>query len=72
MSRPRISSIYHMANADAPQGSEAKRRNTKAMRELWQRMGVAVIDPNDINNDLDRQHLKNMAEKLYGKRKGGK
>lgn len=67
MSFPRISSIYHQAHGDAPTGAEATRRNHEAMKKLWQELGVAVIDPDNINNDFDRQHVINQAEKLYGK-----
>ncbi|GAA6162586.1 hypothetical protein NBRC116590_02900 [Pelagimonas sp. KU-00592-HH] len=65
-----ISRIYHQANGDAPQGGEARRRNLKARRELWHRLGVAVIDPEDIHDDWERQQVTNQANKLYGQRRG--
>lgn len=65
-----ISRIYHQAHGDAPEGAEAKRRNMAQRRELWHRLGVAVIDPEDINNDWERQQIINQAESLYGKRRG--
>lgn len=66
----RISSIYHKANAPAPVGKDAQDRNQRARKELWHKLGVAVIDPNDIHNDLDRQNVISIATNIYGKRKG--
>lgn len=65
----RISSIYHRANGDAPQGAEADRRNQEARKALWHSLGVVVIDPEDINNDWERQQVINQANKLYGHRR---
>lgn len=65
-----ISSIYSQANAPAPTGAEAKSRNAAAMADAWHRLGMLVVNPDDINDDWSRQHLTNVAEKLYGKRKG--
>lgn len=64
-----ISNIYHRGPSEAPQGSEAKSRNMQERRRLWHQLGVAVIDPNDINNDWERQQVINQAEALYGKRR---
>ncbi|GAB5434775.1 MAG: hypothetical protein EpisKO_41450 [Epibacterium sp.] len=66
-----ISSIYGRANGPAPVGSEAKQRNKAAMAEVWHKHGVLVVDPNEISDDWSRQHLTNVGETLYGKRKGG-
>ena len=64
-----VSRIYHKGPSDAPQGAEAKRRNLMERKRLWHQLGVAVIDPNDINNDWERQQVINQAEELYGKRR---
>ena len=69
MTRIPISRIYHQANGDAPTGAEATRRNKEAMKQLWRELGVAVIDPDQISNDWERQQVINQAEKLYGKSK---
>lgn len=37
--------------------------------KLWKEYGLIFVDPSDINNDLDRQHVINIANKLYGGRK---
>lgn len=66
----RISSIYHRANGPAPVGKDAQDRNHQNRKELWHKHGVAVIDPNEIHNDLDQQHVISIATTLYGKRKG--
>lgn len=66
--RPGISSIYHQANADPPQGAEATRRNRDACREAWQSYGLAVFDLNDIPDDWTRQAIENEANRLYGRR----
>lgn len=65
---PRISGIYHMKNDDPPTGVEEERRNKEARAELWKTRGVAVIDPEDINDDWERQVVINNADKLYGRR----
>ena len=42
-----------------------------AMRKaVWHKQGIAVIPPDEVANDWDRQHIVNVAEKLYGKRSG--
>ena len=64
-----ISGIYHRANGDAPQGAEAVRRNQEARSALWHRLGVLVVDPEDMPNDWDRQQLINTGNKLYGHRR---
>lgn len=68
MTRPRISSIYHKANAPAPTGAEAKQRNRDAYAEAWHRHGLAVIDPDQVMDDYERQTVINIANKLYGQR----
>jgi len=65
-----ISSIYSKANAPGPIGQEAQRRNFENRKQLWQKMGVVVIDLNEVFNDIDRQHVESIAVGLYGKRKG--
>lgn len=65
-----ISRIYGLANGPAPTGADARQRNQDAMRDAWHRHGMLVVDPSEINDDWSRQHLINVAEKLYGKRKG--
>lgn len=67
-----ISSIYGRANGPAPVGAEAQRRNKEAMAEAWHKHGMLVVDPSVINDDWSRQHLVNVAESLYGKRRGGR
>lgn len=37
---------------------------------LYHQTGTVMIRPEWITNDLDRQHMKNLAEKLYGRRSG--
>lgn len=65
---PGISRIYHMKNDDPPQGAEADRRNREARSEAWHKLGVAVIDPEDINDDWERQLVINIADKQFGRR----
>lgn len=65
-----ISSIYQQANGPTPTGSDARERNEAAMKQAWQKHGLLVIDPHEIHDDWSRQHLINVAEKHYGKRKG--
>lgn len=66
-----ISGIYSHGHADPPSEAEAKERKRDACKEAWHKHGLAVIDPNDINDDWDRQHIINQANKLYGSRNIG-
>lgn len=68
MTRPRISGIYHMANAPAPTGAEAKARNREAYARAWHQFGLVVIDLADVLDDWTRQAIENEAVKQYGKR----
>ncbi|WP_406646896.1 hypothetical protein QEZ52_00380 [Aliisedimentitalea scapharcae] len=70
MKHAKISSIYHQANSPAPVGQEAQRRNFEARKQLWHQLGVAVIDPTQVFNDIDREHVQSIATGMYGKRKG--
>ena len=36
---------------------------------LYHQTGTVMIRPEWIRNDLDRQHMQNMAEKMFGKRR---
>lgn len=62
------SSIYHRASAPAPTGAEAKQRNRDACAEAWHKHGLAVIDPQDVTDDWERQAIINAASKLYGRK----
>lgn len=64
------SNIYNQANADPPTGAEAERRNRNACVEAWHRHGLAVIDPQEVTDDWERQTVINIATRLYGQRKG--
>lgn len=66
--QPSISRIYHQANGDAPTGAEAERRNAEARATAWHRLGLAIIDPTDIDDDWLAQAIINHATKLYGRR----
>ena len=66
--QPRISGVYNMANAEPPRGAEAERRNREARAEAWRRLGVIVVDPEDIDDDWLRQAFINHATKIYGRR----
>ena len=71
MTRPRlISRIYDHAYGPAPTGVDAQERNLAARVEAWQRHGLVVLDPADINDDWLRQAVRNEADKRYGQRKG--
>ncbi len=37
-------------------------------RTAWRRDGILVVRPEQIVNDWDRQHVVNIATKIYGKR----
>lgn len=64
MSVPRSSLSRHQPRP--PLEAERLRR----MREAaWQSQGVAVIRPEDVEDDWIRQAIVNEADRLYGKRK---
>lgn len=66
-----VSNIYHGANAEPPNGADAKHRNAVAYQIAWQQHGLIVLDPETILDDWTRQAFENEANKRYGKR-GGK
>lgn len=36
---------------------------------VWHEKGTLMVHPNDLQDDLDRQHTINIGNRLYGKRK---
>lgn len=66
--QPAISRIYDCANAPAPVGGEAERRNLDARKIAWQRFGLLVIDPADVDDDWLRQAIMNEGNRRFGKR----
>lgn len=43
----------------------------KAMAgRAWRERGVAIIWPDQVHNDFDRQAIINVANEIYGKRAG--
>lgn len=65
----RISSVYGQGPSPDPMGSDAERRNHAARGEAWHRLGLVVIDPEDIGDEWLRRAVLNEAERRYGRRK---
>lgn len=65
-----VSSVYHMANGAPPVGRAADERNAAARAEAWQRHGLAVIDPEDIDDDWLRRAIIGYADRRFGRRTG--
>lgn len=65
-----VSSIYRHGPAPDLTAAEAKERNRKIGSRIWHETGKVFLDPDDIINDFDRQHVINQAERLYGQRGG--
>lgn len=63
-----VSPIYDYANADPPEGEEAKRRNRQAYARAWHQLGLVVLDLDDVLDDWTRQAIQNEAIKQYGER----
>jgi hypothetical protein len=61
--------IYAQGPSDPPTGKVARDRNRAARTALWHRMGVVAIDPEDLASEWEQQFLRNLAERLYGRRK---
>lgn len=38
-------------------------------RRAWQERGIAILWPDKIRDEWDRQHILNIASALYGKRR---
>lgn len=68
---PPISPVYSCGPSDPPTGEEARRRTGNACRTAWQRYGLAVINPDEVLDDWERQVVINIASKLYGERDNG-
>ena len=65
-----VSNIYEKGPA-APEASSREVRREAARRAraaLWHRMGLAVIDPEDVHDELERQLVIGLANKAYGRR----
>ena len=66
-----VSRVYEMGRGDPPCGAEADRRNREFRAEAWRKLGVAVIDPEDVKNDYERLLVIRLAEERYGRRGRG-
>lgn len=64
-----VSRVYEMAEAPAPFGQEAERRNQAARAEAWHVHGLVVLDPADIDDDWLRQAVISETIRRYGRRK---
>ncbi|WP_299830691.1 hypothetical protein [uncultured Roseobacter sp.] len=64
----RISPIYHQGPSPEPKGKDAEHRNMVAYQTLWHERGVAVINPDDVTDDWERQTVINIANQQYGRR----
>jgi len=47
--------------------ADAKEMEAMAQR-VWRERGIAILWPDKIRNEWDRQHILNIACALYGKR----
>ncbi len=63
-----VSNIYHLAHSPSPVGVEAERRNMAVRAEVWHKLGVAVLDPEDIADDWLRRAIISEAERRFGRR----
>ena len=66
-----ISSVY----SKGPSEYEADRRARLIQEQsarAWRERGIAMIPVDDLLDDWDRQMVTNIANKLYGRRLGGK
>ena len=62
-----VSPIYALGEAPRPTPAEIEARKAAARREAWQRHGLAIFDPAEIDDDWLRQAVRNEAERLYGR-----
>lgn len=64
---PGISSVYH-------QGEQEQRDDPlpALKRAAWHKMGLVILDPQDIENSFQRDWLTSIANEKYGRRKKGK
>lgn len=65
-----ISRVYSMAYGPAPTGRDADERNHAMRQQAWHKMGLAVLDPENIADDWLRQAVINETNRQYGRRKG--
>ena len=68
MTRVRISSVYSHGQRDRPTAAEAEAAKAAARREAWQRFGLAVLDPAEIEGEWLREGVIAEVTRLYGKR----
>ena len=65
-----ISAVYSKGPA-VPEASSREVRGEatrRARAALWHRMGLAVIDPEDVHDEIERQLVIGLANKAYGRR----
>ena len=69
-----VSAIYSRGPAAAEASAPEVRREAarRARAALWFELGLAVLDPEDIHCDVERQIVINLAEKAYGRRGKGR
>lgn len=60
-----ISSIYRQG-----QPSERQDQSAEVKTALWHKLGLAVVDPEDIDDPWIRQAIINHANHHYGRRTG--
>ena len=63
-----VSKIYSMGEAPPRTSAEIEEDHRQARRKAWHELGLAVLDPEDINDDWLRQALINEADRKYGRR----
>jgi hypothetical protein len=64
-----ISSIYERGPSEY---SEERRRQAveEGSRRAWRERGIAMIEVDSLLDDWERQMVINIANRLYGKRRG--
>ncbi|MDB5490343.1 MAG: hypothetical protein JWO78_192 [Micavibrio sp.] len=65
MTETRIRTSLQRHQAVTPMDEDEIRRKAS---QLWQQTGTVMVKPDWVINHLDRQHMQNIAEKLFGKR----
>ena len=64
-----VSGIYEKGPS-AYADERRKQEVAEGSRRAWQERGIAMIAVDDLLDDLERQMVINIANRLYGKRRG--
>ena len=65
-----ISSVYRMGPQCEREDVSHRVNIGELRRRLWHELGLALLDPEDMRDDFERQAIINEANRQFGRRSG--